>query len=89
MPETSEFFRAVNDRTRRVEGASVRVSEIVCECADERCAQTIRLRFDEYAALRSNPGQFAVVPGHERLGAEEVIARSLRYVVVRKRAAVA
>ena len=63
MSGVSEFFRSVNDRTRRVEGTAVRVSEIVCECADERCARTIRLRFDEYAALRADGRQFALARG--------------------------
>ena len=39
---------------------------------------------EEYEALRSDETQFAVLPGHERAGEDEVLVRTDRFVVVSK-----
>jgi hypothetical protein len=56
----------------------------VCECGDSACMRVMPLRPYEYDALRSAPDQFAVVPGHELGGLEEVLRRTNRYVLVRQ-----
>ena len=63
MSGVSEFFRSVNDRTRRVEGTAVRVSEIVCEWADERvcpddpaAVRRVRRPPRRRAPVRAGPG---------------------------------
>ena len=43
----------------------------------------------EYENVRSDPTHFAVLPGHEVLDLEEVVARNDRFLVVRKKAGAA
>jgi hypothetical protein len=81
-PASSELFRAVNERIRELAGTWDGEYDFMCECEDEECTRVLRLT-EEYAALRADPGQFAVLPGHERR-ADEVISRGDRYVMVRK-----
>jgi hypothetical protein len=54
----------------------------VCECSDEGCVQVMRMTSVEYEALRAEPTQFAVLPGHEV--DTEGVARDARYVVVKR-----
>jgi hypothetical protein len=37
----------------------------LCECDDDRCTAIIRLTLAEYEAVRTNPRQFVVIPGHD------------------------
>jgi hypothetical protein len=81
----SELFRALNDRIRQLRGPWAGEYDFVCECSDETCTHVMRLSEQEYEFVLSVPDQFAVVPGHEDHGAQEVVASSGRYLVVRKR----
>jgi hypothetical protein len=83
MPDTASLFRSVNDRIRELPD-SFGEYDFVCECADAHCSRWMRMTGDEYRSLRSDPQQFAVVPGHEELSLEDVLAREVHYVVVRK-----
>jgi hypothetical protein len=58
----------------------------VCECADRRCTEIIRLSRSEYLAVRTDPHHFAVAPGHERVSGASAITIGQRpqYSVVRK-----
>lgn len=78
---TAELFRAVNDRIRELERAAGE-HNFVCECSDEGCVQVMRMTSVEYEALRAEPTQFAVLPGHEV--DTEGVARDARYVVVKR-----
>src|SRR5438552_978966 len=60
---------------------------IVCECASLDCNDRITLSKDEYQAVRADPAQFAVRPGHTIADVEDVVARNERFEVVRKRGA--
>jgi hypothetical protein len=82
---TPEFFRAVNERIRELGWGYSGEYDLVCECDDIGCNRALRMRPDEYQALRSDPMQFAVRPGHERAGEDVVLRRSDRFVVVSKR----
>ena len=79
------LFREVNERVSEI---SSRVEapgfEIVCECGDLACTEKILLTDTAYAALRGESHQFAVVPGHERLDVETVIADQGSYYIVHK-----
>jgi hypothetical protein len=80
-------FREANERIREVnETFSTLTGEIVlvCECGNGSCAESITMSPAEYEALRSESTHFAIVPGHELLEAEEVIAEHEGYSVVRK-----
>ena len=57
----------------------------LCECADVRCTEIVRMTAVEYEALRQDPARFATVPGHE---GDESWARVIdvndRFAVVEK-----
>jgi hypothetical protein len=75
------LFREVNERVEGLrEGETF---QIVCECRDDECTETIMLTHEEYEALRLDPTTFAVVPGHDRED-EAVVQRGERFNTVRK-----
>ena len=82
-------FRAANERIGAF-AAEHDLSEdplpFICECADMRCQDIVRLRLDEYRRVRSNPAWFLNVDGHEAaaLGIVIVVERHDAYVIVEK-----
>lgn len=58
--------------------------EVLCECADERCSERIAIRSEAYARVRAEPGQFIVMPGHQRPGVDWVRRAEGRCVVVER-----
>jgi hypothetical protein len=81
------LFRETNERVEERVRMFVRDEElfgIICECGSLECNDRITLSKEEYAAVRADPAQFAVKPGHTVAGVEEVVARNDRYEVVRK-----
>jgi hypothetical protein len=82
-------FRAANERIRAAAEAldtTIRLVPFICECADERCVDVVRLELGEYREIRSNPRWFVNVPGHETAarGWVEVVATRDGYVIVEK-----
>jgi hypothetical protein len=81
------LFRLLNDG-RELEaqdhGADAFVA-FTCECGRLTCHQPLRLTVGEYEGVRREARHFAVVPGHEIPETEDVVARTNRYFVVRKR----
>jgi hypothetical protein len=81
------LFRETNDRlearVRLLDGDEEAI-EIICECASLDCNERLALSKDEYEAVRSDPAQFAVKPGHTIDGIEEIVARNERFEIVRK-----
>ena len=87
LTENEVRFRAVNERVERERlgtGAGEEPIEFLCECTNEDCVEPLRMSLREYEQVRSDPRQFAVVPGHERGAIEEVVADEERFRVVRK-----
>lgn len=80
--DSSDLFRALNDRIRELRGAWPGEYDFVCECADDTCTQVMRLSEQEYESVVSLPDHFAVVPGHEDPGSQHVISQNGRYAVV-------
>jgi len=79
------LFREVNERVQEVsEDRATLMTDFVCECGDTGCRETIPLRDEEYEHVRADSLFFAIVPGHEILDVEEVVARNQRFYVVRK-----
>ena len=80
------LFREVNERIRDVNenGAAASETEFVCECGDSDCMKPVRLTLGEYEEVRGNPRHFAVLPGHEVLDVEKVVASYERFAVVEK-----
>jgi hypothetical protein len=82
-------FREINERVER-DLSAVLPSEdellnFVCECGQRQCTDTIRLSLSEYESVRADATRFAVVPGHEITDVEDVVERTDRYAVIRKR----
>jgi hypothetical protein len=82
-------FRAANEKIRvAAETLATTVERVpfICECAEERCVQIVRLHLDEYGEIRSNPRWFLNVPGHEAAarGWGKVVAAREAYVIVEK-----
>jgi len=59
--------------------------EFLCECGDgDGCDARVGMTLPDYERVRQQDDRFAVVPGHENLGIERVVARSSAYIVVDK-----
>jgi hypothetical protein len=83
------LFRQVNERLEEMNTALEELTDVmvlVCECGDLECSEQIEMPHSEYEQLRSDPKLFAVRPGHEAAGVEEVVRRAAGYDVVRKAA---
>jgi hypothetical protein len=86
-------FRVANEKIRaaaEILATTVERVPFICECAEERCVEVVRLDLDEYGEIRSNPRWFLNVPGHEAAarGWGEVVATreagGEEYVIVEK-----
>lgn len=79
------LFRDVNKNIHRAssEGRHAE-AHFICECGERSCEEKIALPIESYEAVRKNPLNFFVKPGHEIPTAEAVIERHERYVVIEK-----
>jgi hypothetical protein len=89
--QNETLFREVNERVEELAVGLTSVpqtddfsSAFVCECGSETCVEPVRTTRSEYEAVRSNPGRFLVLPGHEDPAVERVVERHERYWVVQK-----
>ena len=87
-------FREVNERINDVKETfesnvpsewSTGELDLICECADSNCIQRISMSIAAYEQVRADSLQFVVVPGHEDLSVEVVVAHEKTYDLVRKR----
>src|SRR4051794_17851320 len=69
-------YRNVNE-AMRADGPEHAIT-FVCECARLGCNELIRLSRAEYERVRSNAQRFAIVPGHDVPGVEDVVERLRR-----------
>jgi hypothetical protein len=76
-------FREVNERILELGPPAVGVVDLVCECSVEHCVQLMTMSPDDYDAVRSEPGLWAVLPGHEQHEPGEVVRRTDQYVLVK------
>ena len=79
----SLLIRAVNDRIRAVNdpGAHSGPVGFLCECGDIDCQGALDLSVADYEAVRSEPGRFVLLAGHES-ATHAVLTRMNGYVVV-------
>ena len=81
------LLRKLNERIEehhlRVQPA---VATWVCECADEACAQPVKMTIAEYEAVRAEPAQFFVAPSDQHVSTdiEYVVRREPSYWVIAK-----
>jgi hypothetical protein len=86
MAQNEALFREVNERVRDVAttlGDDGRY-EYFCECANKDCTFHVPLALAEYEAIRSDPHQFFVLPGHMTPEVEVIVLETETYTVVRK-----
>jgi hypothetical protein len=80
-------FRNANEKiARAAEGTDVEQVPFICECADERCTEIVRLTLAEYEHVRADGRRFMKAPGHEvnAVPHARVIERHDGYLVVEK-----
>src|SRR3954462_1248788 len=86
--KNERLFRELNERIYEMAASLHAIGpphvEFICECAREGCLDRIALTLDEYRDLRSHPAQFALIPGHELLDVEALVATGDRFTVVAK-----
>jgi hypothetical protein len=85
LAENEAFFRGINERLEEQTPDSAPVLIVLCECADVDCAQRLTLAHEEYEAIRAESTHFVVAHGHADAEIEEVVHRTDRFEVVRKR----
>jgi hypothetical protein len=81
------LFRSINEKLESMNerfAGVIHTFTIACECADTTCVEKIEIVPEEYRAVRAEPRQFAVRPGHVLLDVEKIVSESDRYVVVEK-----
>lgn len=78
------FFRRLNERLEEITPNSAPELVVVCECADEDCAQRLTLQHGEYEWIRADPAQFVVAHGHADATIEHVVHHTDRFEIVRK-----
>lgn len=81
------LFREINERLQGMAESFQEVTAravFACECPDLACLEQIQMSVDEYEAVRSDPNNFVVVPGHVDLEVENVIRENERFAVVAK-----
>ncbi len=85
------LFREVNERVHQGLGQAPNTltRNYLCECGAGFCVENVTLLDEQYEAVRDDPLQFFLVPGHEALEVESVVARFETYYIVRKSLAVA
>ena len=82
------IFREANEGIREVNETFATLTDeliLVCECGHGTCAEQISMKPGDYEALRAQPADFAIVPGHDIPDVEDVIARGDEYAIVRKK----
>jgi hypothetical protein len=89
--EAKGLFRKANEDLHRFSASLLEEHELdpaewpvpfLCECADSRCTRVARLTLDEFEQIRSHPGRFLVLPGHEAGDLERVIDATERFLIV-------
>ncbi|HEY2354936.1 MAG TPA: hypothetical protein VGH79_08590 [Gaiellaceae bacterium] len=88
LARNETLFREVNERIEAAVGRADRedahVYEFLCECSNADCTLLLPMKIVEYEAVRSDPRQFIVAPGHELPEIETVVARTREYQIVLK-----
>jgi hypothetical protein len=84
LTENELVFRRANEEATRqtLSGDVPPELDVVCECTDRDCRQTLTMSTAEYEWLRQNPRRFVVLPGHEAPAVEQVVERFDGYVIV-------
>lgn len=81
-----EANEQINDVAQSLDRADADLLPFLCECADERCTDVLKLTAAEYEAVRREPTHFLNAHGHVRNGRPwaRVVEEFDRYSVVEK-----
>ena len=80
-----DLFRSVNDSIAE-KGSELGLRlpwPFLCECSDMSCFARLELTIAQYEELRSHPGRYLTVPGHEV--AKTVVVEQLEGVAFAER----
>jgi hypothetical protein len=81
-------FRRANERISAAAGAYKLDTPVpfLCECADPKCSEIVRLKLDEYEEIRADSRHFLNIPGHQEADGATgvVVAKRNGYVIVEK-----
>ena len=81
------LYREVHERHDELDALFVHglptTLDLMCECRDASCTQTVKLEPATYADVRAHPGRFVVAAGHDHPGVK--IAANDGYVVIEDR----
>ncbi len=58
--------------------------EFICECSALDCGGHVNLSINTYEEIHQHPDRFCVVPGHEILSIEKIVAQEADYYIVEK-----
>lgn len=84
------LYRHLNEHIEDVNQASSSSDdsfEIVCECGNLECTETMVVSFDVYERTRAHSARFIVKPGHEEPGLAEMVESEDEYLITEKRPA--
>ena len=76
--------REVNERIESISETAGEL-QLLCECADLDCTETMTMSVAEYERIRGSAVRFPVIPGHQLSEIENVVEENERYAVVQKR----
>jgi hypothetical protein len=80
------LVRGVNEHILRLRSPVDSAMTVLCECGLESCTGQFEISVSAYERVRSHPGLFLRIPGHERRSDVEVVEDEGVFLVVRKRA---
>jgi hypothetical protein len=80
------LFRSVNERIQQqaLSFGGSDTYEFICECSAAACVERVTLTLIEYERVRNEGTHFFVLPGHEDVTVELVIAQQPSFLVVQK-----
>jgi hypothetical protein len=79
--ETEAIFREVNEVLIADDAVS---TTVLCECANDACAETLTLPRADYERVRAYPTRFLVQPNHVAADIEVVVETHEDYWVIEK-----
>jgi len=89
IASNESVFRTVNAEIEKLGRGLADISDetfhMVCECGEIACAELIVVPTPDYERIRSDDTLFFVKPGHDKPEVEDVVEKTRRYHVVRKR----
>lgn len=83
------LFREINNYIAEMSEhlAGAEDFEVLCECEQLSCVETIALTMDDYRTARANAAAFIVAPGHRAVEGARIVRAKESYLLVEKTSA--